>query len=283
MSFLDRIDECNRWNPDHFQWFVVDGCRVGRVRKALIPRLVDFPDVFEIDDDAVVLHPRLSTFAARSSEMERVVKALCAEGIVTGVRGEYYAVTRSFAEPPFLQIERAAVPHFGVRAFGVHMNGFVRDDDGIHMWIGRRARDKHTYPGMLDNLVAGGQPIGIGLTDNLIKECAEEAAIPRDLARRAVAVGAITYCVEAADGLKPDVQFCFDLELPADFTPRNTDGEIAEFYLWPIAKVADIVSETREFKFNCNPVVIDFLVRHGLIPPDHPDYVAICQGLRRAL
>jgi len=81
------------------------------------------------------------------------------------------------------------------------------------------------------------------------------------LARQVVAVGAISYCVEAPDGLKPDVQFCFDLELPADFTPRNTDGEIDEFYLWPIAKVAEIVAETGEFKFNCNLVVIDFLLR----------------------
>ena len=283
MSFLDRIAECNLWNPDNFTWFVVDGCRLGRVRKNLVPRLSEFRDVFEIDSDAVHLHPRLETFAARSSEMERVVKALCEEGIVSGVRNEYYPVTRSYGEPPFLQMERAAVPHFGVRAFGVHMNGYVRDKGGVHMWIGRRARDKHTYPGMLDNLVAGGQPIGIGLHENLIKECGEEAAIPPALAQGAVAVGAITYCMEAPDGLKPDVQFCYDLELPRDFKPRNTDGEIEEFYLWPIARVADIVSETREFKFNCNLVVIDFLVRHGVIPPDHPDYVAICQGLRRAI
>ena len=46
------------------------------------------------------------------------------------------------------------------------------------MWIGRRARDKPTFPGMLDNFVAGGQPIGIGLMDNLIKEAAEEAGVP---------------------------------------------------------------------------------------------------------
>jgi len=281
MSFLDRIAECNRWNPDNFLWFVVDGCRLGRVRKALVPRLAQFRDVFEVETDAVILHPRLKTFAARSSEMERVVKVLCEEGIVSGTRNELYAVTRSYGEPPFLQIERAAIPHFGVRAFGVHMNGYVRAGDGIHMWIGRRARDKHTYPGMLDNMVAGGQPIGIGLTENLIKECGEEAAIPPEIARRAVAVGAITYCMEAPDGLKPDVQFCYDLELPPNFKPRNTDGEIEQFYLWPIARVADIVRETSEFKFNCNLVVIDFLIRHGIIPPDHPDYVAICQGLRR--
>jgi isopentenyldiphosphate isomerase len=281
MSFLDRITECNTWNPDHFRWFVVDDCRLGRVRHTLVPRLAEFADVFMIEADAVVLHPRLKTFAARSAAMEGVVRTLAEEGIIKGLRNEMYPVTRSFAEPPFLQMERAAVPHFGVRAFGVHMNGYVRRADGLHMWIGRRAKGKHTYPGMLDNLVAGGQPIGIGLTDNLIKECKEEANIPEALARRAVAVGAISYCVEAPDGLKPDVQYCFDLELPQEFTPRNTDGEIEEFYLWPIDKVAEIVAETQEFKFNCNLVVIDFLIRHGVIPPEHRDYLALCQGLRR--
>ena len=35
------------------------------------------------------------------------------------------------------------------------------------------------------------------------------------------------------------------------------------------------------FKFNCNLVLIDFFVRHGLIGPEDPDYVAICRGLRR--
>ena len=35
---------------------------------------------------------------------------------------------------------------------------------------------------MLDNTVAGGQPIGLSLRDNLAKEAAEEAAIPRAFA-----------------------------------------------------------------------------------------------------
>jgi isopentenyldiphosphate isomerase len=157
----------------------------------------------------------------------------------------------------------------------------VREGGQIFMWVGRRAYDKHTYPGMLDNTVAGGQPFGLTLVDNLIKECKEEAAIPEALARQAVPVGAITYCAEEDGGLKPDVQFCYDLELPRDFTPHNTDGEIHEFYRWPIERVAEIVRDTREFKFNCNLVVIDFLVRHGIIPPDHPDYVEIVKGLRQ--
>ena len=75
------------------------------------------------------------------------------------------------------------------------------------------------------------------------------------------------------------MQFCFDLELPSNFVPRNTDGEIESFALWPIERVAETVAETREFKDNCNLVIIDFLIRHGFIPPDDPDYVALVRGL----
>ena len=43
----------------------------------------------------------------------------------------------------------------------------------------------------------------------------------------------------------------------------------------------ETVAETREFKFNCNLIVIDFLVRHGLIGPERPDYIEIVGGLRQ--
>jgi hypothetical protein len=75
------------------------------------------------------------------------------------------------------------------------------------------------------------------------------------------------------------VQFCFDLELPEDFTPRNTDGEVDDFSLMPIEQVAEIVQSTRDFKPNCALVVTHFLLRHGLLPPEHPDYVEIAQRL----
>ena len=61
----------------------------------------------------------------------------------------------------------------------------------------------------------------------------------------------------------------FDLELPADFVPVNADGEVEEFYLWPVEQVMDMVRDGDEFKFNCSLVVIDFLIRHGFIPPEH--------------
>jgi isopentenyldiphosphate isomerase len=281
MSYLDRIAECNRWHPERYRPFSVAGTVVGRVRHDFAERLAAFPEVFHVSEAAVILDPALDTVETRSAAVERVMRALAAEGAVPGWRNEVYPVGWRFGAPPFFTMERAAFPAMGLRAFGVHLNGYVREGGRLFMWIGRRAYDKHTYPGMLDNTVAGGQPYGLSLIDNLIKECKEEAAIPPELARQAVPVSAITYCAEEDGGLKPDVQFCYDLELPAGFTPHNTDGEIHEFYRWPIEKVAEIVRDTQEFKFNCNLVIIDFLVRHGLIPPDHPDYLDIVKGLRQ--
>jgi hypothetical protein len=77
--------------------------------------------------------------------------------------------------------------------------------------------------------------------------------------------------------------FCYDLELPEDFEPRCTDGEVETFYRLPVAEVIEIVQETEEFKLNCNLVIIDFLVRHGLISQEDMHYVAIVQGLRSPL
>ena len=77
--------------------------------------------------------------------------------------------------------------------------------------------------------------------------------------------------------------YCYDLELPADFRPVNTDGEVAGFELQPIEEVMARVRDTEDFKINCNLVIIDFLIRHGLIGPDEPDYLDLIQGLRSPL
>lgn len=286
MSFLDRVAEANRCDPAGFRPLRVAGRRVGFVHQRLAEELRRWPQVFRVGATDIRLVPALDAAAAgtdrRSAALAEVVAALRAEGwLGRHWWNELYAVNRHFAEPPCMLIERAAVQPFGICGYGVHINGYVRAPDGIRMWLGRRARDKPTAPGKLDQMVAGGQPAGIGLLDNVVKECAEEAAIPAALARRARPAGAVSYCLETTAGLRPDVLYVFDLQLPADFVPHNADGEVAEFYLWPIEQVADIVRDGTEFKFNCSLVVIDFLIRHGVLAPEHPDYLALLAGLRQ--
>lgn len=281
MSFLDRIKACNTRDLSHFRPFQVGGVHVGFARHDFAEALRPYREVFLVDERAVALNDRLQGPEARTKAVDRVLRDLAKRGAVQGWRDEPYPVVAAFGAPALFVMERAAVPVLGVRAHGVHMNGYVRKNGEIYMWIGRRSRDKPTYPGLLDNMVAGGLPYGMTAAECVAKESDEEAGIPEELSHRAVPVGAITYCAETHEGLRPDVQFCFDLELPPDFQPACQDGEIEDFMLMPIAGVAALVRETEQFKFNCNLVIIDFLVRHGLIGPGEPDYVATVQGLHQ--
>lgn len=283
MSYLDHIRACNNLDLAHFRPFEIDGRAVGWVHRKNIKTLTAYADVFVINEERVTLVSDLDDFETRSAAVAPVVEGLAASGATLAPRAEFYAISEDRHLPPLMQIERSAVPFFGIQASGVHMNGYVRRADGLHMWIARRASGKMTYPGMLDNMVAGGQPLGLGLKENMIKECAEEAGIPQEIARTVRAVGMIDYNHQSEDTAKPDRQYCYDLELPETFQPVAADGEVGEFMMWPIEKVAEVVRDTYEFKFNCNLVIIDFLIRHGVLDPDtEPDYAAICLGLRRS-
>jgi hypothetical protein len=280
-GFLRHLVDCNRADPADYVAFTIDGAAVGRVRRDIARRLSEFPDLFAVAPSAVALQPAFATFETRSRALDQAVDRLIAIGVVPKRRKELYPVAARFGDAPKAQLDRGAVATFGVRAYGVHVNGYVRRSDGLSLWIGLRAKDKLVAPGKLDNLVAGGQPIGLSLTDNLIKECAEEADLPEAEARRAHGVGAITYAMAVPEGLRADTLFIYDLELAPGFAPRNTDGELERFDLMRVEDVAERVRATDDFKFNVNLVIIDFLIRHGVIAPDHPEYLDLVAGLHR--
>jgi len=283
MSYFHHIRACNSHDMSRFRPFHVGTDRVGWVRHELAERLARFSDVFAVEPDRVSLLATFDNFESRSQALARVLDALVAEGTVPPLRHEDYPVVTAWGQPPLLKIDRTAVAHFGVRSFGLHVNGFVRRADGLHLWIGKRATDRSVAPGKLDNLVAGGQPIGLTLDENLVKEAEEEASLSAEAARKAVPVGVVSYLMENPAGLKADTLFLYDLEVGEDFVPRNTDGEVEHFMLWPLDQVARQVRDTDDFKFNVNLVIIDFLIRHGYLKPDEADYPDLAIGLRRPL
>lgn len=201
-----------------------------------------------------------------------------ATGLLTHWVGEPFPVKASVTEPARFTMERTLTALMGCLTFGVHLNGYVTTDDGPELWIATRSFEKPTFPGMLDNMVGGGQPAGLSLFDNLIKECEEEAGIPATLAQQSIPVGTISYCHTDGRGLKRDVLYCFDLELPKTFQPICTDGEVDSFTRYPINQVLDIIRTSNRFKYNCNLVILDFAIRHGVLHGDNTaEYAALCQ------
>jgi 8-oxo-dGTP pyrophosphatase MutT (NUDIX family) len=181
------------------------------------------------------------------------------------VRGEDFDVRHTPDSAALTVLDRGALPAFGVIGLGVHLNGYVRRADGIHLWIARRSATKKLDPGKLDNIVGGGVSAGMSPFDTLLKEAAEEAAMPASLAARSRETARIGYNMERPEGLRRDVLYCYDLELPDDFTPHAADGEVESFTLLPATSLPAIMTGSDRVKFNVNLVLLDFLLRHGIL------------------
>jgi len=279
MGILRHIRACNNANIKDYIPFKFAEQIIGQIRPAFSEQLRQWPDIFRVEGDSVELLLSELSFAERSIRMAGVLRELDGQGHISHLHGEQYEATPDSRGEGVVLIDRAAAAYFGIRAFGQHVNGFVRDGGQIKMWLGRRAQDRIIYPGKLDQIAAGGLPYELSLEDNLAKECYEEAGIPPEIVQQSRYVGTVTYTAESEKGYKPDTLYCYDLELPADFSPSCTDGEVDSFELLPIEEVMVLVSETDAFKLNCNLVIIDFLIRHGYIESDHPDYSELVTGL----
>jgi 8-oxo-dGTP pyrophosphatase MutT (NUDIX family) len=282
MSFTEHIRTCNSFDRARVLPLVAGERRIGWLRRDNAAALAPFRHVFAVGSDAVQL-VAAGDVDAVSAAVDAVVEALVAENRVPKWRNETFDVMARWGDPPIFRLDRGAVPFFGTRAYGVHLNGYVREPGGLRLWIGRRASDKRVSPNKLDNVVAGGIGNGYGIVATLYKEAEEEAAIPVALVDHAVPVGAVTYCMETELGIRDDVLFVYDLDLPAGFVPRNSDGEIVQFELVPAQRVIEQVRTTDDFKFNVNLIILDFAIRHGLIGVDDPEYLGVAGGLHRPL
>eukprot|EP00835_Amoeboradix_gromovi_P004057 NODE_296_length_11478_cov_0.345197.p4 type:complete len:283 gc:universal NODE_296_length_11478_cov_0.345197:1131-283(-) len=180
-------------------------------------------------------------------------------------------------------LERSGCGLFGISTYGVHVNGYTTENGDVKMWIARRSISKQTWPGYLDQMVAGGIPAGQSKFDSVIRECQEEANVPLDISKKSKAAGMVSYFMLSDIGFCPETQYCYDLHLPNDFVPAPNDGEVDSFQLLSLVEIRMLILENK-FKPNCALVIVDFMIRHGFIDPDEePDYEKIVLSLRRPL
>ena len=104
------------------------------------------------------MNPALATFEQKKNAVEEFLKELRQKNLfkeLNGWRNEHYNVQARFGQKPLFSMERAAVSLFGIKGYGCHINGYVKDENGVYkMWIARRSKSKQTYPGKLDNFVS---------------------------------------------------------------------------------------------------------------------------------
>ena len=197
--------------------FRVDGIKLGQVRPNIAKLLCSFnidnttsngsngaAFAIEWDDDSrsylTLTEMCGRTFKSRTEAISKVTNHMKEKGVVTGWRDELFPVSATFYREPLFAMERAAVSFLGVLEYGVHIVGIVQESpentngNSLRMWMARRSATKSKWPGMIDHIAAGGQPIGLSLTENVVKECFEEAGIDESITRKGLRpTGAVTY------------------------------------------------------------------------------------------
>ena len=271
-ALLQRVESVRSFDASRFVALEVGGKRVGWIRRDLVARLHRWPNLLRVGEGIVQL---ASTDTVALAE---VTRALLDEGAISGWRNETFPVRFRPDDAPLFHIERAAMRFFGLRSAAAHLNGFVRDAEGLKIWIARRSAAKSIDPGRLDSLVGGGIPSGQDAWQALLRECHEEAGIESALASQATAASALAVCHEVPEGLHSEILYPYDVELPDDFRPRNVDGEVSEFKLLGATEVADRVANG-EFTCEAGLITLDFLVRRKAIAgPEIIDALDRCRA-----
>ncbi|CAH1394973.1 unnamed protein product [Nezara viridula] len=263
--------------------FIVEGHQVGLVRMDFVDLLKKYPEVFEIKSNSVVLNPAFRDYNERTKKVESVLME-CRQNnsfiALNGWRDEYYEIRPVFSSEPLLKMDRSATCLFGICKYGVDINGYVRHPDrGICIWLQKRSTTKPTWPGKWDNMVGGGLSEGFGVLETAYKEAEEEASIPSHLLKNLSSGGCVSFFYESEQGLFPNTEFVYDLELPLDFVPKNNDGEVDTFQLLSTQELLELLFST-DFKTTSCPVVVDFLIRHGVVTPENePEYPRLVELL----
>lgn len=268
----------------------------------IVAQMFDKEDgtVVDFEELKITIDPLLDTEAKRTQRFKEIAQDwkqlnIFEADLKHGWRDELYTIFNP-SHCPYMLVERAFSVLIGVITYGVHINGYIPADrsvDGkVKFWIPRRSATKQTYPGMLDNTVAGGLGYPHGLFDTVIKECQEEAGLPSEFVKKSIkSAGVLLYMyypptpVNGIERVQPEVEYIYDLPFgdETSIIPQPEDGEAEDFQLLDIDEV---MSQLRagQFKPNCGMVIVDFLLRHGLIDPEsEPDYLEIQSRCHRLL
>lgn len=273
-----RLEDVLASPRGQYRPLAVDGETVGWVDDDRARRLAAFGDVFVVDERTIRFVEALVEPSERTLAVDRVARTLAQERLLSAWRNERYAVLGEYGEVPRFELERAAARYFGIRTFAAHVNGLVDRNDAARMWIARRSPRKAIDPGLLDNLVGGGIAVGTSVLATLVKEAWEEAGIPETVAAQAQAHGTVHVCRAQPDGLQRETIFVHDLWLDATFIPECQDREVVGHRLMTLSDTGALVANGEGpdvVTADASLVIVDCLIRHGVIATDSPDYAAL--------
>ncbi|KAF2810058.1 thiamine pyrophosphokinase [Mytilinidion resinicola] len=295
-KFVEEVDTWPYFQQDpsaykkhmrDFYYFMVDGYSrpFGYMHREFIQGL-SWSSEWKIDPDDRLLTLMSSDVEGRTKAMNETLRANYNEKrVVRKWFNENFALVAPNGDH-VLDMDGGGVDLFGIVTCGVHMTGFVRTKSGLKYWVPRRSYTKTTFPGRLDNFVAGNLGSMEKPIDGMIREVFEETGIPKDYTRAHIkACGTLTYQMSVTNDGRPGCQhhsqYVYEMELSEDVVPRRHDGEVENFELMSLEDVQAALMRD-EFTPNRTLTYVAHFIRHGIVTAENEArIVEICARLHR--
>lgn len=264
----------------NYYYFTIDSYPkpLGYVHYSIVHNIT-WPRYWTIDQERRRLHLQTPAdggdlFDTRTRLINATISRAKAEGKIKELcwTGEPVRVLTPEGEHLF-NMNNGGSQLFGVLSFGVHLIAWTMTSEGKKYWIQRRSMEKGMHPGKLDTTAGGGIKLGETAFAAMIRESEEEASIPADIpAAHLKSCGIVSYHLDYSfldnPGSYPHVLHVFEMELPAEVTPRPNDGEVSEFLTMTEDEVMKALFED-DFK----PIVgiqwVAHFCRHGVLTPEN--------------
>ncbi|KAM0272528.1 hypothetical protein ACHAQH_008710 [Verticillium albo-atrum] len=179
------------------------------------------------------------------------------------------------------------VPLFGIVTSGAHLNVFHGEGENMLIWLAQRGATKASYPSCFDQIVAGGNDSGRDRNPvDIIRREAKEEVNDLEIHARLETIdrpdATITYHIInptkglsatiAAGKIEAGVRYVFDYEVQdPNCVFKKNEEDIANMRSYTVTQVKEMLRAGR-FKPNCGFVMLNFLIRKGIIKPGDPWY-----------
>jgi hypothetical protein len=175
-------------------------------------------------------------------------------------------------------IRRFFLRFIGVPIDSVFINGY---ENGA-MWLAVRGQGVDFAAGTFDPLVGGARQHDQTIDDALQVEGYQEAGLTASHVNDLKPGSTIQLFYRGSNGFFKNESFhIFDFDTKGVFTPHcQEEWEISGFVKMPFDEVLHTLETSPEkFKGQIQPVLIDFLMRSGVVPETYPDYDKIRTAL----
>lgn len=278
-----------------------DTFKLGYITNSVSQALQDLPShlsrLISVNTRSRSISLTADTQESRSDALDRILtywRENKSFAVLAGWRRESYPI---YAPPGILYaaVERAGAPLFGIVAHCAYLICYTvtGNKNEMRLWISRRSRTKQTYAGMLDVTAAGAVAVGEETRECVSREASEEASLPMEMVQeQAKEVAKVTYFGLSTGNPKhgggeaglclPEAGVVYEMRLDESTRLKPRDGEVEEFYFWSVGEVVEGLRQG-EFKGNSGAVMVDWLVRRGLLGLDKDVATQVSKRMRRAL